>query len=87
MFNVNIEGKNMSWYHHVNKLRTRLTSLPFMMNSSDSEHAHDPSAHITSSTTQTFCRLTRVRQPYQARQLRVGVDFKRREGDVIFCLS
>ena len=66
MFNVNIEGKDMSWRHPVNQLRTRLTSLPFMINNSDSKHSDDPLAYsCMPGTTHTLCRsFDDLYQPY-----------------------
>ena len=48
MYYVDIEGKGVTWRRHVNQLRTRLTSLPLRMNSTNSEHSQDPQALTTS---------------------------------------
>ena len=48
MYYVDIEGKGVTWRHHVNQLRTRLTPLPLSMNSTNSEHSQDPQALTTS---------------------------------------
>ena len=51
--NMNTEGKDVM---ALSCESIENYSLPFMMNNSNSEHSHDPSAYATSSTTQTFCR-------------------------------
>ena len=65
MFGVDIEGKEMIWWHHMNQLRTRLTSLPFTMDSSSSELSQDPPAHTMLNTAQPLRRSTRARRPRQ----------------------
>ena len=63
---VKIEGKDVIWRRHINQLRTRLTSLPFTMNS-DSEPSQSDSASTTSHTVQppALRRSTRIRRPRQ----------------------
>ena len=66
MCKVKIEGKDVIWRRHVNQLRTRLTSLPFTLNS-DSEPSQSDSASTTSHIVQppALRRLTRIRRPRQ----------------------
>ena len=65
MYNVDIEGKEVTRRHHVNQLITRLTSLPLKMDSTSlSEHSQD-SQPPTENLRQPLRQSTRIRKPRQ----------------------
>ena len=77
MCKVKIEGKDVIWRRPVNQLRTRLTSLPFTMNS-DSEPSQSDSTSTTLHTVQPPAL-----QVESVALDKCGCQLERREEDVV----